>query len=305
MKMSKVLITGGTGAIGQNLIPRLLSEGWQVNVVGRSANAILPEGCSYYQWDLQKMKMPKASLEGVSHIVHLAGAGIADERWTDNRKREIRDSRVNPILLISRTIRELGTKLDCVVSASGIGYYGAVTKDKIFVEDDDPNLDFLGRTCQAWENAITYISDSCKREVRLRTGVVLMKDQGAIPKLIMPAKFGLGSPLGTGEQWMPWIHIDDLVALYVKALTNKNMSGAYNAAVPAHTTNKDFVLTINSILNRPNFAPRVPVIALKVMLGEMADMVTKGSRVSSEKLLSAGFTFRYPELKLALNDLLK
>lgn len=302
--MTKVLITGGTGAIGKHLIARLLKEKWQVNVVGRGETSDLPHSCNYYQWDLQKMKMPQASLEGVTHLVHLAGAGIADERWTDYRKREIRDSRVNPILLISRTLREIGTGLECVVSASGIGYYGAVTEDKVFVEGDDSNRDFLGRTCHAWENAITYVGDSCDREVRLRTGVVLMNEAGALPKLLRPVKFGLGAALGKGNQWVPWIHIDDLIDLYMKALTDKSLTGPANAVAPEHVTQSDLTKQIHKKLSRLSILPNVPALALKMMLGEMAEILLEGSRVSPQKIIDNGFEFRYRSLNSALDNLI-
>jgi uncharacterized protein len=251
------------------------------------------------------MIMPKASLEGVTHLVHLAGAGIADERWTDDRKREIRDSRVNPILLISRTLREIEARLDCVVSASGIGYYGAVTEGKIFVESDGSNRDFLGRTCHAWENSITYISDSCDREVRLRTGVVLMEESGALPKLLRPAKFGLGAALGKGNQWVPWIHIEDLIDLYMKALTDKSLTGSANAVAPEHVTQSELTKQINEKISRPSILPNVPPFVMKMMLGEMAKIVLEGSRISPQKIIDNGFEFRYKSLSSALDKLIQ
>jgi uncharacterized protein (TIGR01777 family) len=303
--MSKVLITGGTGAIGRQLIARLLSIQWQVNVVGRSQYSDLPEGCNYYMWDLAKMEMPQESIEGVTHLVHLAGAGIAEERWSDRRKVEIRDSRVTPILLISKTLREAGIKLDCVVSASGVGYYGAITNSNIYRETNQAHGDFLGRTCHAWENSISYLSDSTTREVRLRTGVVLMNGKGALQKLQLPAKFGLGSALGSGKQWVPWIHIDDLVQLYEKALSDSGLSGPINAVAPDFITQANLSRTINKVLSRPNILPNVPRALLKMSLGEMSELILEGSRVSPERLLKTGFKFRFGELELALRNLLK
>lgn len=302
--MSKVLVTGGTGAVGSHLIPALIKAGYEVNVVGRASSARLPEGANYFQWDLAKHTMPTQCLEGVDHIVHLAGAGIADQRWTEQRKRIILDSRTVPLLLIRKTLREMKKTVSTVVSASGIGYYGANTSDKVFIEDAEPASDFLGTTCTAWEDAVSYLADGADREVRLRTGVVLMQEDGALPKLVAPAKFGMGAPLGTGNQWMPWIHIDDLVALYIKAIECKQMSGSYNAVAPDQLRNQDFVRMINSILNRPNLAPKVPAIALKALLGEMAQLLTEGSRVSAKKILEAGFRFKYPEARPALVNLL-
>lgn len=302
--MSKVLVTGGTGAVGSHLIPALIKSGYEVNVVGRASTANLPVGTNYFKWDLVKHTMPTESLEGVVHIIHLAGAGIADHRWTDERKRIILDSRTIPLLLIRKTLRELGKTVSTVVSASGIGYYGAKTSDMVFIEDAEPASDFLGTTCIAWEDAVSYVADGADREVRLRTGVVLMQEGGALPKLVAPAKFGMGAPLGTGDQWMPWIHIDDLVALYIKAIESEQMSGSYNAVAPDQLRNRDFVRLINSILNRPNLAPKVPAIALKALLGEMAKLLTEGSRVSAKKLLDTGFRFKYPEARPALVNLL-
>jgi hypothetical protein len=283
--MSKVLITGGTGAIGRQLIARLLSIHWEVNVVGRSQYSDLPKGCNYYMWDLAKMEMPQESIVGVTHLVHLAGAGIAEERWSDRRKVEIRDSRVTPILLISKTLREAGIKLDCVVSASGIGYYGAITNSNIYRESNPAHDDFLGRTCHAWENSISYLSDATNREVRLRTGVVLMNGKGALQKLQLPAKFGLGSALGSGKQWVPWIHIDDLVQLYEKSLSDSVLSGPINAVAPDFITQEILSRTINKVLSRPNILPNVPRALLKMTLGEMSELILEGSRVSPERLL--------------------
>jgi hypothetical protein len=209
------------------------------------------------------------------------------------------------VLLVSRTLREVGIRLDCIVSASGVGYYGAVTNDKIFVEEDKPHAAFLGRTCHAWENAISYVTHFSDREIRFRTGVVLMKEGGALPKLLQPAKLGLGAPLGSGRQWVPWIHIDDLIEMYLKALTDQTFRGPINAVAPEHVSQSKLIKEINLKLSKPNFLPNVPGMLMRLIFGQMAAIILEGSRISSMKLLNSEFKFQHETLDSALRNLIK
>lgn len=301
--MANVLITGGSGSIGKALIPALLANGHQVSVIGRTKHPEL--GVPSFVWDLDAETMDENALRDTTHIIHLAGAGIADKSWSPTRKRVIIESRVKPLRLLSETLRKRHQRIDAIISSSAIGFYGGITSDKIFDERDSPASDFLGSSCKMWEEAVALFKPVADREVRIRTSVVLMKDSGALPKLVAPTKFGVGAPVGSGKQWMPWIHIHDMVSVYVKAVNDSNMNGAYNAASPHHANQKAVIEGIGKAVNRPTFLPPVPGFMVKAVLGEMAAVITDGSRVSSQKLMDAGFEFKFPELQPALNDLLK
>jgi len=300
--MSTILISGGSGLIGSTLVPMLRDAGHQVRIIGRSArrNSEVPS----FKWDIGRMTMDGTALDGVTHIIHLAGAGIADSRWTTSRKQEILESRVMPMKLLADTLTKRGQKLDAFITASGIGYYGAETSEHIYKEDDAPADDFLGKTCQLWEDAVQLFDGVAAREARIRTGVVLDTNGGALPKLMMPAKFGLAVSLGSGKQWMPWIHIHDICRIYLKAVDDIGFQGAFNAVAPEHATQKQLLAGISAAIGKPFFLPDVPSLALKLAMGEMAQMLTEGSRVSAQKLLDTGFVFHHPELKVTLRALL-
>ncbi|MCF8256557.1 MAG: TIGR01777 family oxidoreductase [Flavobacteriales bacterium] len=300
--MPTILITGGSGLIGSTLIPLLRDAGHQVRIIGRTdgRNADVPG----FKWDIQKMTMDGTALEGVTHIIHLAGAGIADGRWTAARKEEIVTSRMMPMKLLADTLSKRGQKLDAFITASGIGYYGAETSAHIFKEDDAPADDFLGKTCRLWEEAVQLFDGIAAREVRVRTGIVLDSKGGALPKLMAPAKLGLAANLGSGKQWTPWIHIEDICRIYLQAVEDTDFKGAYNAVAPEHATQKQLLSAISAAIGKPFFLPGVPSVALKLVMGDMSQMLTEGSRVSCKKLEETGFEFQHPVLKLVLEDLL-
>ncbi len=301
--MSTILITGGTGLIGNALVPMLRDAGHQVRIIGRSVrrNAQVPS----FRWDIGAMTMDETSLEGVTHIIHLAGAGIADSRWTIARKEEILTSRVMPMKLLADTLKRRGQSIEAFITASGIGFYGAVTSDHVFTEEDAPSDDFLGKTCQLWEDAVQLFDGMAQREARIRTGIVLDTKGGALPKLMMPARFGLAASLGSGKQWMPWIHLKDICRIYMMAVEDREFHGAFNAVAPEHVTQKRLLAEISAAIGKPFFLPGVPSQALNLVMGEMAQMLTEGSRVSTQRLLERGFVFNYPELKPALLTLIR
>lgn len=301
--MAKVLITGGSGSIGKHLIPRLLSKGHQVAIIGRSKKKI--QGIESFVWDLDKEELDERALSEVTHIIHLAGAGIADKPWSPARKKEIVESRVKPLKLLASKLQLRNQRIKAIISSSAVGYYGGLTSDEIFTEESNPATDFLGTTCKLWEDAVQFFQPLADREVRIRTSVVLMNDAGALRKLVKPTKLGFGAAVGSGKQWMPWIHIDDLVELYLQAIENDNFSGPYNAAAPNHVKQTTMINKIGKALNRPTLLPPVPKFLVKMVMGEMSSVVTEGSRVSSQKLIDTGFKFTYSELQPALNDLLK
>jgi hypothetical protein len=301
--MAKILITGGSGSIGKHLIPKLLFKGHQVAIIGRSKRDI--PGVESFVWDLKKGSLDERALKDVTHIIHLAGAGIADKSWSLARKKEILESRVKPMKLLADALISRNQRIKAFISSSAVGYYGGITSDKVFSETDNPENDFLGSTCKMWEDAVQYFKSVADREVRVRTSVVLMKDAGALRKLALPTKLGFGAAVGSGKQWMPWIHIDDLTELYLETIEDGRYNGPFNAVAPQHVTQTDLIRAIGKTLGRPTFLPPIPSFLIKTVLGEMATVVTEGSRVSSQRLIDTGFEFQYPNIQTALTDLLK
>jgi len=255
-----------------------------------------------FTWDLEKNEIQKEALETADYIVHLAGVSIGEQRWTRKRKQEIIDSRVKTGELIHRKIKEQNTELRAFISASAIGYYGTITSDKIFTETDLPASDFLGETCRQWEKMTDDFKDLEIRTVKIRTGVVLTKQGGALSKMATPLKLGLGSAIGSGKQYLPWIHIKDLCDIYIKAIEDSQIEGAYNAVAPDHKTNKEFIRTLARVLKRPLWFPNIPAIIMKLMFGKMSGILLEGSRISSAKLKEKGYTFLFPDLESALED---
>lgn len=301
--MAKILITGGSGSVGKHLIPRLLFCGHQVSIIGRSKKEI--PGVESYTWNLDKEELNERALAGVTHIIHLAGASIADKPWSPNRKREIIESRVKPLQMLAKALSNRNQRIEAIISSSAVGFYGGVTSDKVFAEADKPASDFMGATCKMWEDAVRLFEPVANREVRIRTSVVLMNDAGALPKLVRPTKLGFGAAVGSGKQWMPWIHIDDLVEIFTEGVANQKMQGVFNAVAPEHANQAEMIKKIGKALNRPTFLPPIPKFLAETLMGEMATVVTEGSRVSSQKIQTTGFEFKFPELQPALNDLLK
>ena len=299
--MPQVLITGGTGLVGRHLCQRLLEKGYGVSVLGRRAAEI--NEISSYTWSWSKGKIDSEAVRPADFIVHLAGAGIAEKKWTVNRRKIIIDSRVKTAQLILDVINEKSLKPKAFISASAIGYYGAISSDKIFAENDPPAKDFLGETCRQWEEMADRFENAGIRTVKVRTGVVLTDHGGALEKMMTPVKIGIGSAIGSGEQYMPWIHIDDLCGIYIKAIEDNVMRGPYNAVAPEHVTNKEFTRTLARVMKRPFLFPNVPSIAMKMIFGKMSEILLKGSRVSPEKIVSAGFNFKYSNLEKALSHL--
>jgi uncharacterized protein (TIGR01777 family) len=302
-KFSSVLITGGSGLIGKYLTSLLLSEGYKVAHLSRKANQF--GKVRVFRWDPEKGILDPVVFEGVDYIIQLAGANIGEKRWTKKRKEEIINSRVDSTKLLFRVISDNNIKLKAFISASAVGYYGSHTSDKIFNEDDQPGRDFLGTTCRKWEEAADLFGNDGIRTVKIRTAVVLQKHDSALSKLMAPAKFGILVQTGNGRQYMPWIHINDLCNIFLKAIMDAKMSGAFNAVSPHHVTHKEFVKTLAHIMNIPVFPVPVPAFILKTVLGEMSDVILKGSRISSDKIDSAGYRFLFNNLENALNNVIR
>lgn len=296
----KILITGASGLIGSRLTELLMARGHSVTHLGR----IKKEGkVSSFVWDPFKGKIDTNSVRNADTIVHLAGAGIADKRWTPTQKKEILDSRIKSTQLLFETVKNNLHIVKSFISASAIGYYGFANGDKIFSETDSPGKDFLAEVTRQWENEADKIDTLRLRVVKLRIGIVLSEKGGVLKEMAKPIKFGVGSPLGSGKQFLSWIHIDDLCEMFIRAVEDEEMRGAYNATAD-WCTNADMTKGIAQVLNKPLWLPPVPSFILKIILGKMADLVLKGSKVSSEKIKKTGFQFKFANLNVALRNLL-
>ena len=260
---------------------------------------------SYYRWDIGNQTIEEESVMKADFIIHLAGENIAEKKWTKERKEAIVQSRDKSIQLIYDVLKKKKKKPEAFISASGIGIYGAVNGSEICNEETPPVNDFLGTTCRKWEAAADTVASLGIRTVKIRTGLVLGKEDGFLKKLSPIFKYRLGSALGSGKQYMPWIHIDDLCAIYLESITNLEMAGAYNAAVFDNTTNTIFSRTLAKIYGYSVWLPNVPAFLIQLAMGEMAQIVLTGQRVSSEKIEKTGFKFQYRTLKEALQDCLE
>ena len=299
--METVLITGGTGIIGRHISKKLKEKGYNIAFLSRKSNTY--GAIPVYTWDPDYNIIDPEAISRADYIIHLAGAGIGDKRWTKKRRELIIDSRIKTGELIFNKVQESGKKLKAFISASGIGYYGTITSEKIFNETDPPSNDFLGEVCRKWEEMADRFNESGIRTVKLRTGVVLAEKGGALGRMTNNVKMGIGSPLGSGKQYIPWIHIDDLCNLYLKAVEDQSMMGAWNAVAPEHITNREFMQTLAKIIEKPFFFPAVPSLVLKILFGKMSGIILKGSRVSAGKIIQTGYNFEYPNLENALKNL--
>lgn len=294
------MITGGTGLIGSRLIPTLKEKGYEVVLLSRTEQTYM--GCKAYEWDLGKGNIDIRAFEGVTSIIHLAGAGIADKRWTESRKKILVDSRVKSAVLLKKYVQAENLNLKSFISASGIGYYGTQTTEHVFTEEDPPADEFVSEICVKWEAAADDFKEICQ-VVKLRTGVVLSKNGGALERLAQPIKLGFGAPVGSGDQYMPCIHIDDLCNMYLHCLENQTLHGVYNAVSGEKSTNRELTRAVASELNKPLWLPNVPGFVMKLAFGEMAQILLGGSHVSAEKIKSTGFDFKYPTIGKALAEI--
>ncbi len=299
--MKKVLVAGATGLVGKHLVNKLLEQGLSVNILSTRKEASI-KGTQTFTWNPQKYKMESEALNGVDAIVNLAGATI-DKRWTPAYKQIIYDSRTQTGDTLFKTLQKQKENLpEVYISASGINFYPS-NKERVFTEVDEPATDFFGQVCSAWERSADKMQSLNMRVIKLRIGVVLSNKGGMLKKIEPLAKTGLLSPLGNGAQNMSWIHIDDLCEIILFGLNHTNVSGAYNAIGPEHITNRAFTTAFAQQLNRPSFLPAVPKAVLKIALGEMAEVATSGVKASPQKIISAGYTFQYPNINSALANL--
>nr|WP_294899090.1 TIGR01777 family oxidoreductase [uncultured Pedobacter sp.] len=297
---SKILITGGTGTVGKHLSETLTKKGYQVVLLSRNPKP--DTRYKTFKWDIEKQEIDPACINGVGTIIHLAGAGIADERWTDERKQILIKSRTDSIALIYKLLKEAPHQVKSVISASAAGYYSDRDEELMF-EESEPAHDFLGECCIKWEQAVDKGTDLGLRVVKFRTGVILDKDSGALQKIAQPIKYGFGAPLGNGKQWISWIHLDDVAEMYVFAVENEYIKGAYNMSSPQPLTNAALTKAIAKQLDRPLWLPNVPSFALKLALGEMSAVVLGSTKMSTQKIEEIGFKFSFPNIETALQEI--
>ncbi len=306
--MATILITGGTGLVGKQLTQLFISKGYDVNILTRTIPAKKAhQNIHYFLWDVTAGTIDSKAIETADHIVHLAGAGVADARWTKKRKQEIVDSRVQSCQLIVKALGTVNNKVQSIISASAIGWYGADTPISLrdgFVETAPADTEFLGETCRLWESTMQPVLALNKRLVQLRIGIVLSNDGGALLEFKKPIKMGVAAILGSGHQVISWIHIADLCNLILFGIENNSMQGIYNAVAPETITNKALTLALAKKMRGDFFIPmHVPAFVLKIMLGEMSIEVLKSATVNSFKTQSTGFHYNYPTINLALDQL--
>ena len=294
--MATILITGGTGLIGQLLQKKLTRKNHEVRILTRN-----PKMPHEFAWNIPTNTIDEKAFESLDYIIHLAGAGIADKRWTTKRKHEIIDSRTKSTGLLLDKIQELKIDLKGFIAASAIGYYGAITSSTIFTEEDLPATDFLGNVCHLWEKASMQFQQKNIPTSIFRIGVVLSKKGGALQKMNTPVAI---TPIASGNHFIPWIHIDDVTNLLIKPIDDSNFVGIFNAVAPEHQTSKSFSKTLAKQTKKLFIPIGVPKFILQLLFGKMAIILTTGSRVSSEKSKKLGFTFLHKKLNKALDDLL-
>lgn len=298
-----ILITGGTGLIGKRLTELLIEKGHSVSILSRSKKAT-SDSIRYYTWDLKKKTIEKEAIQQADVIVHLAGANVGAGRWTSKRKKEIIDSRVDSGNLLFSEVKKHNPDLKAFVTSSAIGYYGMTTTVNVYTEEDKPGFDFLANVCLKWEAVADQFNTLGIRTAKLRTGVVLDKNEGALAKLIAPIKLGIGSALGSGNQAMPWIHLEDICGIYIHLIENSQLQGAFNGISPSHENNQEFSKTVAKVLKKPFWFPKVPSFAIRLVLGKQAVIALEGSRISCRKIQEAGYSFRFTNLSEALNEIL-
>lgn len=305
--MSKrIVITGATGLIGKKLANALIQREDEVIIFSRNAEkakSIFPKAKECVEWNYKTPSIWENYFENCDAVIHLAGINLFSKRWSDNFKKEVLESREYSTKKLVEAIRKSHNKPSVFISASGVGYYGDCG-DIILDEDSKAGNDFLSDVCKIWESEAEKIQTYGVRSVRVRTGLVLSPDDGALKQMLPPFKYFIGGPLGDGKQWASWLHIDDIVEIYIHAIDNEKLRGAINAASPNPLRMKEFAKTLGHVLNRPSLFP-VPKFMLRIVIGEAAEVVTSSQRIDVKKLLNSGYHFKFNKLEQALHNLLK
>lgn len=298
--MAKVLITGASGLVGTRLTELLKQKGHEVNKLGRSGQGRRKPGT--FNWDLTSGKIDESAFEGVSAIIHLAGAGIADERWTAERKKEIIDSRVKSAGLLFDYLKNHKHSVKAIVSASAVGYYGDCGAEKV-KEEHAPGNDFLADVCKQWEASVQQFAAIGIRPVRCRLGIVLSKDGGALPELMKTLPLGIAGYFAKDNLYYPWIHINDVCGILIHALETEATNGAYNTTAPKPLLIKELMQKIVEAKKSNAILTPIPPLAIKLMLGEKSALVLQSQRCVADKVLKAGYQFKFPDIAAALENI--
>jgi uncharacterized protein (TIGR01777 family) len=308
--MAIVLISGGTGLIGTKLTTHLLENNHEVIILSRKRNKSSGNPkITFSFWDIKKQVIDGDVIKKADHIINLAGAGVMDKKWTKEYKNEIIESRTKSISLLIKGLNENAQQVKSFVSASAIGWYGAdpdplLHKDG-FIETDPADNSFLGETCVLWENSTARVHDLGIRVVMLRTGIVLSNNGGAFKEFRKPVRFGVAGILGSGKQVVSWIHIDDVCRMYLEAIENKELNGVYNAVAPLPVSNKKLTLKIAERMRNKFYIPiHVPIFLLKMVFGKRSVEILKSATVCDKKIKATGFTFLYPSIESAIEELI-
>ena len=296
-----MLIAGGSGLIGSRLISLLVSRGCRVALLSTTLHKH-PEA-KVFPWNPEKGELDENAFENLHIVINLAGANIGSRRWTKARKKTILDSRIQSGEFLYGKLLERGNSPGLLISMSAVGYYGSVTSDHIYTEQDGPADDFLGRVCYEWEKSTDSIQASGTRTVLLRSGIVLSGEGGALPRMALPVNLGMGSNLGKGHQYLPWIHLEDLCGMILYAIENQNLEGPYNAVAPEHVQQRDFVRILAGVLKKQVRFPGIPAWLIGAVMGKRATLLLHGSRISAGRIMETGYDFSFPKLKPALYDL--
>ena len=299
--MKKILISGATGLVGKKLARKLYERGYHVEILVRSKTD--KSDFKSYLWDYEKKYLEAGALDNTYIFIHLAGAPI-NKRWTKSYKKQIYSSRIDSAQFIYEEMRKIGIHPEAVISSSAVGIYGQMTSQQIFSENDPPSDDFLGTVCADWELRAHQFKKLGSRVVCIRTSTVVSEKGGALEAFKKPIELNIGAALGSGDQYFPWIHIDDLVNMYFKAVEDVSMNGAYNASAPDFLNNRELTKKIASHLGKKIWLPNIPKFIIKAALGEMSVLALEGSRVSSRKIENSGFKFIYNNLDKALADVI-
>lgn len=300
-QVKTVLITGGTGLVGTQLSELLSSKGYTVTHLSRNPTQ---KRYQTFYWDVKKMEIDDDAITSADAIIHLAGAGVSDKRWSTDWKKEIYNSRIDSTRLLQKKVAELNPTLQHFISASAIGYYGWDSGEKLVDEQSEKGEGFLADVVNDWEKAVNTFKELNIKTSKVRIGIVLSEKGGALVEMMKPIKFGVGAPLASGKQYMSWIHIRDLCGIFAHVLENSD-GGVFNGVAPTPVTNKEFTKSIANKLKKPLWLPNVPKFALRLIVGEMADILVGGNHVSGKKVVDAGFNFQYVALDHALKDLLQ
>lgn len=296
MKEKKhILITGGSGMIGKELLKKLAAEGkYETAILSRSPEK--QNGKAFY-WNYKEGEIDSEAIQFADIIIHLAGENISRKRWTKKQKQRIKDSRVKSTQLLLGAIKKAGKKPELIVSASAIGFYGSFNSEKILTEEDSAGNDFLAETVVEWEKAVDAFKTIAVPTIKLRLGVVLSPKGGLLKKLRTIIQSGFSSALGSGKQYVPWIALEDAARMFLFVIEQGKLNEVYNAVAPQHITNYQLMKTLAKKANKGFFMPKIPAFVLRLVFGEKAIILLKGSRVSSEKIQKQGFEFKKPELE--------